>query len=653
MGPNEKGRASPGATPKTPLPKFSDFFKILTCSSSLPPACDLPLHGLVDGDCKPSFDCNIDSPSSVRSLPASPQPVASPQLFVPRKGVWKSVSDVTAPHSKSATLKELELQESSSAPASPKTSQKLEFVPSSTGSRNLYVSPSYSCSFSGHNWSLKDFSPEVLLHKGYAGVVLKALCLKNREEVVLKCYQFSELDELTKYQVQREASLHAGVLHPNIIGLNVVFQDKDFLVMVLEYAANGDVNKLATKEGGKLDESTTAEKIVVPLLQVLQYLHNRGIVHRDIKPGNILFNKHGTLKLCDFGVAIDLEEECAVTCAGTRSYMAPEVQRCPPKLLPSDNKTRRELHYGCEVDLWSMGVLVYRLLLGELPSDLAKKTVTWLRQYRVLLKAGGSQAQPPKSMTPRPEVPLVFPCAAAISEEAKDFIRVVLCGDPSERPSAAELLQHPWLQRYAVSSFGTRSQLSSTSGLSFEDYGLSGSQGMFSLQSEEHSTSKTKPPTSDPLPTMMRMPLQNVLHVPSGQRLAGRGPLSRSFKGLGGSSKSLGSPGVRSPEAGSDKELRLASLRATRSYADGFLYPKKASGSSESQGLPTVRSSCSPGSRPSLFPEGSDGDLRQRSLLRTVHSYSTDTTLYPASSCPVSPSSPVPRVSRPGKDSPR
>ena len=76
----------------------------------------------------------------------------------------------------------------------------------------------------------------------------------------------------------------------------------------------------------------------------------------QLQPENILFTKNMTLKLGDFGLAIDLREERAVTRAGTLDYMAPEVLKCPYKSRPDENKEKDHLHYGGRVDSWA-GIL--------------------------------------------------------------------------------------------------------------------------------------------------------------------------------------------------------------------------------------------------------------------------------------------------------
>ncbi len=102
------------------------------------------------------------------------------------------------------------------------------------------------------------------------------------------------------------------------------------------------------------------ELVLHPFLAVINYLHTNGIAHRDIKPENILFTGDMRLKLCDFGLAINMREEKAVTRAGTLEYMAPEVLNCPFKNKPEENKENQELHYSFHVDTVRVAVLSLR-----------------------------------------------------------------------------------------------------------------------------------------------------------------------------------------------------------------------------------------------------------------------------------------------------
>jgi serine/threonine protein kinase len=93
--------------------------------------------------------------------------------------------------------------------------------------------------------------------------------------------------------------------------------DHPFQPCTQEYADGRDLFTLLHKYGGRLSERLAVQLILEPFLRVLHYLHTRSIIHRDIKPENILFTKSMVLKLGDFGLAIDLNEERAVTRAGT------------------------------------------------------------------------------------------------------------------------------------------------------------------------------------------------------------------------------------------------------------------------------------------------------------------------------------------------
>ncbi|KAI8465173.1 MAG: serine/threonine protein kinase [Monoraphidium minutum] len=213
-------------------------------------------------------------------------------------------------------------------------------------------------------WCMADYEVLEKLYTGYASKVYKAICKRTREVVVLKSYQLSAICELYQHQIFREVALHASLTHENVVALYAAFREGDFVVMVQEYADGGDLFSLLQKYGGRLSERVAVSLVLEPFLRVLQYLHTRGIVHRDIKPENILFSSGMCLKLADFGLAIDLRQERAVTRAGTLDYMAPEVLNCPYKNRPEENKEKAHLHYSATVDSWAVGVLAYELLVG-------------------------------------------------------------------------------------------------------------------------------------------------------------------------------------------------------------------------------------------------------------------------------------------------
>ncbi|EFJ51232.1 hypothetical protein VOLCADRAFT_127407 [Volvox carteri f. nagariensis] len=238
-----------------------------------------------------------------------------------------------------------------------------------------------------------------------------ATCKLTGLPVALKVYFLSRTPHNVLHQVAREIQIHLGLHHKNVLDLYGAFQDSKRLVLVTELAMRGDLFALKSAMDRPMSEEQLRYVVLVPLLDALSYLHGKGICHRDIKPENLLITADWGLRLADFGVSINLTEERAVTRAGTGEW-APEVDRCPLKTCPEDNKDDMLLAYTTAADVWSVGVLVYELLVGFPP---------------ILLGKGG----------------LKFP--ASVSAGARDFIISALAHLPEERPTVRQLRCHPWM----------------------------------------------------------------------------------------------------------------------------------------------------------------------------------------------------------------
>ncbi|GJP68527.1 hypothetical protein CLOP_g25219, partial [Closterium sp. NIES-67] len=166
-------------------------------------------------------------------------------------------------------------------------------------------------------------------------------------------------------------------------------------------------------------------QVLHPLLQALQLLHGKGIVHRDIKPENLFMSK-GSAKLGDFGLAINQRLEPPMSQLGTLDYMAPEVFR-----KPGDTSGRRQALYDEKVDIWACGVLAYEVVTGEPPFNAGKN---------------GSLT---KDLIQRASVPIAGVWPHPVSPELADFIKQK---DPHRRPSAEDLLSHPWIMKHLPTS---------------------------------------------------------------------------------------------------------------------------------------------------------------------------------------------------------
>ncbi|GLC41523.1 hypothetical protein PLESTB_001001800 [Pleodorina starrii] len=288
-------------------------------------------------------------------------------------------------------------------------------------------------------WCLEDYQVVKRLYKGSSASVYKATCLRSGMAVALKVYFLTRVPRNVVHMIKREIELHHPLVHPNIVQLHAAFLDGDRIVLVQEYAARGDLFHLLRQMGGRMTEEQVSELVMRPFLDALAYLHSKGICHRDIKPENILYNELWVLKIADFGVSINMNDERAVTRAGTIDYMAPEVSRCPLKAEPNDNKDNAALAYTSAVDVWAAGVLSYELLVGFTPmvgSPHGAAASGRLSQQRSD-GVGRFLATAASSRT------LHFP--ASLSQASRDFILASLSESPGDRPTALELLRHPWL----------------------------------------------------------------------------------------------------------------------------------------------------------------------------------------------------------------
>ncbi|KAG2426078.1 hypothetical protein HXX76_013266 [Chlamydomonas incerta] len=304
-------------------------------------------------------------------------------------------------------------------------------------------------------WVLADYQVTRKIYDGYASSVYKAHCRHSRQDVVLKAYNLQGLSPFLRHQVLRELDIHSRLAHDGIVQLYGAFRDGDAVVLVQEYMRGGSLTRVCRElQGGRMSEFQAMHLVLTPLLQALKYLHARGIVHRDIKPDNLLFTPDWQLKLCDFGVSVCLHEERAVTKTGSKDYMAPEVVVCPLKRGPEDNKDNAQLAYTPAVDVWSLGVLMYQLLVGFTPFPAGPPAPAATAAGR----AAGAAA------TAEPADALRFP--SSVSEPARAFVRACLQLHPGDRPTVPQLMQHEWilkslrhvvhLQMYVVAAGGSR-----------------------------------------------------------------------------------------------------------------------------------------------------------------------------------------------------
>ncbi|WVQ72942.1 hypothetical protein IAR50_002504 [Cryptococcus sp. DSM 104548] len=259
--------------------------------------------------------------------------------------------------------------------------------------------------------TLSNYQLGDLLGRGASGNVYRALNFLTGETVAIKSISLLSLTPSLLPDIMSEIDLLKNLNHPNIVKYKGFARDKENLFIVLEYCENGSLQTIL-KKFGKFPESLVAVYIS-QVLQGLIYLHEQGVIHRDIKGANILTNKDGSVKLADFGVSsratAPLADSGDAEVVGSPYWMAPEV------IEQSGASTAS--------DIWSVGCVVVELMEGKPPyGDLAPMQALW----RIVQDEG--------MRVPEGASPIV-----------KDFLYHCFQKDPNLRVSAKKLLRHPWM----------------------------------------------------------------------------------------------------------------------------------------------------------------------------------------------------------------
>lgn len=257
--------------------------------------------------------------------------------------------------------------------------------------------------------------------KGSFGEAILCRSKADGKRYIAKTVETATMSPKEKRDLQNEIRILAAVNHPNIIRYQEHFEDGTVIFIIMEYADGGDLSQKIKDRKKKAPEGVAPElfdpKLVMfwflQICMALKFLHDKRILHRDLKTANIFLTTKNVVKLGDFGISTVLQNTmaCAKTVCGTPYYFSPEICQSRP--------------YNNKSDIWALGVVFYETITLNRPFN-AKSLKELLKKILV------GQYEP---------IPEVVPL------EIRNLCASLLQISPSHRPSVNRLLEQPYVQQ--------------------------------------------------------------------------------------------------------------------------------------------------------------------------------------------------------------
>ncbi|TFK36808.1 hypothetical protein BDQ12DRAFT_608772 [Crucibulum laeve] len=280
---------------------------------------------------------------------------------------------------------------------------------------------------------------------GAFGSVYLAVNLDSGSLMAVKEIKFQELSGLPNLysQIKDELSVMEMLHHPNVVEYYGIEVHRDKVYIFEEYCQGGSLAALL--EHGRIEDEGIIQVYTMQMLEGLSYLHSKGIVHRDIKPDNILLDHLGVIKFVDFGAAKILAKNQRTMQRSRRAadpsmlgamgnmngvaVMSNGLTGTPMYMSPEIIKNDRRGRHGA-MDIWSLGCVVLEFATGKKPwSNLDN-------EWAIMFHIGVATQHPP------------LPEPGQLSDIGINFIKQCLTIDPMKRPTATELMDHPWMLEF-------------------------------------------------------------------------------------------------------------------------------------------------------------------------------------------------------------
>ncbi|MBN3281709.1 MP2K1 kinase, partial [Polyodon spathula] len=314
-----------------------------------------------------------------------------------------------------------------------------------------------------------DFEKICELGAGNGGVVFK---VSHRPSGLIMARKLIHLEikPAIRNQIIRELQVLHECNSPYIVGFYGAFYSDGEISICMEHMDGGSLDQVL-KKAGRIPERILGN-VSIAVIKGLAYLREKHkIMHRDVKPSNILVNSRGEIKLCDFGVSGQLIDSMANSFVGTRSYMSPE--------------RLQGTHYSVQSDVWSMGLSLVEMAIGRYPipppdsSEMEQifgcpvegdqsTNETSPKPPGRAASSHGPDSRPPMAIfelldyivnEPPPKLPSIF------NEEFQDFVNKCLIKNPAERADLKQLVAHSFIKRAEAEEVDFAGWLCTTIGL--------------------------------------------------------------------------------------------------------------------------------------------------------------------------------------------